>query len=457
MATPVEADLLVRGGTVVTMDAERRVIPDAAVAVRGRDIVAIGPAAEVQATHRARRVVDAEGRLVTPGLIDAHNHPIHFLSKGLADDLELSHRSYQRIWPFEAALTEEEAYVSSLGTFAEMLRNGTTCFCDPGGYRPAAVARAAMEIGIRGVVARESWDVPDPNAPGTHPESTDEALCRGEEVVERWHGAGGDRLRAWLSLVRPTHVTDELCVRTLDRAEALGVGVHGHLTASRTADANTRRVVGPDSAVHRYSELGILRAHLCLAHLGWIEPDELEQLAAGDVKAVHCPSASMLGGFGVIAHGTFPEMVDAGLTVALGSDAGAISRFLDLVRVMYLAACAHKDARIDPTVMGAHTAFEMATVGGARALLWDDRIGSLEVGKAADLVVFDTSDISWHPNPLRDPVRNLVYSASGGSAQTVIVDGRIVMEDRMLTCIDVPELLARADAAADAVWERIGA
>jgi 5-methylthioadenosine/S-adenosylhomocysteine deaminase len=449
-------DLLIRGGTVVTMDAERRVIEDGAVAIGGGVITAVGDAARLEREHPGARVLDAPTGLITPGLVDAHNHPIHYLSKGLADDLELSRRSYERIWPYEAELTDEEAYVGSLGTFAEMIRSGTTCFCDPGGYRPDAVARAALEIGIRGIVARESWDVPDAHAPGAHPETTDEALERGAAVVERWNGAGDGRLRAWLSLVRPAHVTDELCVRTMEQAEALGVGVHGHLTASRTADARTRRVVGEGSAVRRYRELGVLRPSLCLAHLGWIEPEEIEDLVAADVKAVHCPSASMLGGFGVIAHGTFPEMIDAGLTVALGTDAGAISRFMDLVRVMYLAACGHKDARIDPTAMGAHTAFEMATCAGARALLWSDEIGSLEPGKAADLVVFDTDGAEWHPRPLRNPVANLVYSASGHSARTVIIGGAVVMEDRVLTTIDLPELLARTDAAADDVLGRLG-
>lgn len=449
-------ELLISGGTVATMDARRTVIADGAVAVRDGTIAAVGETADLARRYPDARTISSAGCLVTPGLVDAHNHPIHYLSKGLADDLELSHRSYERIWPYEAALTDEEAYVSALGTFAEMIRHGTTCFCDPGSYRPDSVARAALEIGIRGIVARESWDVPDEHAPRAHLESTTDALERGEAVVERWNGAGAGRLRGWFSLVRPSHVTDELCRRTMERAEALGVGIHGHLTASRTADVQTRRVVGHGSAVDRYRELGLLRRNLCLAHLGWIEPDEVEHLVAGDVKAVHCPSASMLGGFGVIAHGTFPEMVAAGLTIALGSDAGAISRFLDLVRVMYLAACAHKDARIDPTAMGADTAFEMATSAGARALLWEDRIGSLEPGKAADLVVFDTSGVEWHPNPLHNPVANLVYSASGRSARTVIIDGVVVMEDGELTQIDLPGLLARADAAADDVLGRLG-
>ncbi len=438
------------------MDSERRVIDGGAVAVRGTQIDAVGTCAELEPRYPDAQRIDAPTGLITPGLIDAHNHPIHYLSKGLADDLELSERSYRHIWPFEAALTDEEAYVSSLGTFAEMIRHGTTCFCDPGSYRPDAVARAARDIGIRGVVAREGWDVPDPNAPVTHTETVEEAVERGTEVVERWNGAADGRLRAWLSLVRPAHVTDELCVRTKELADALGVGIHGHLTASRTSDADTRRVVGTGSAVARYNELGLLDANLLLAHLGWIVPEEVELLVSADVKAVHCPSASMLGGFGVIAHGTFPEMLDAGLTVALGSDAGAISRFLDLVRVMYVAACGHKDARIDPTIAGAHAAFEMATTNGARALLWDDRIGSLEPGKAADLVIFDTDAIEWHPNPLRNGIASLIYSASGRSARTVLVDGEPVMEDGTLKTVELAPLLDQVDAAADAVLGRLG-
>lgn len=438
------------------MDPERRVIEGGAVAVRGTDIEAIGTRSELEPRYPDARRIDVPTGLITPGLIDAHNHPIHYLSKGLADDLELSERSYRHIWPFEAALTDEEAYVSSLGTFAEMIRHGTTCFCDPGSYRPDAVARAARDIGIRGIVARESWDVPDPNAPVTHTETAEEAVERGAEVVERWNGGAVGRLRAWFSLVRPTHVTDELCARTKERADALGVGIHGHLTASRTEDADTRRVVGAGSAVARYGELGLLDDNLLLAHLGWIVPQDVELLVSADVKAVHCPSASMLGGFGVIAHGTFPEMLDAGLTVALGSDAGAISRFLDLVRVMYVAGCGHKDARIDATVAGAHAAFEMATTNGARALLWSDRIGSLEPGKAADITIFDTDGIEWHPNPLRNPIANLVYSASGRSARTVLVDGTPVMEDGTLTTLELAPLLEQLDAAADAVLGRLG-
>jgi 5-methylthioadenosine/S-adenosylhomocysteine deaminase len=448
-------DLIVSGGAVVTMDARRTIVADGAVAIDRGLIAAVGKREEIAARHRAREAIDAPGAIVTPGFVDAHNHPVHYLSKGLADDLELSRRSYERIWPFEAALSDEEAYVSALGTFAEMIRNGTTCFCDPGGYRPDAVARAARDAGIRGIVARETWDVPDPHAPAGHCSEPEEAVALAEEVVARWNGAAGGRLRAWFSLVRPSHVSNRLCGLVKERADALGVGVHGHLVVSRTTDRSTRRVVGEGSAIERYHRLGLLEPNVLLAHLGAVTPAEIELLLAGDVKAVHCPSASMLGGFGLVAHGTFPEMVASGLTVALGTDAGAISRFIDMVRVMYLAACAHKDARIDPEAMGAHTAFECATLGGARALLWGDEIGSLEPGKRADLVVLDTAEAEWHPNPLASPVANLVYSASGRAVQSVVVDGRVLMRDRAMRTVDLDALLGEADAVAARVLERI--
>jgi 5-methylthioadenosine/S-adenosylhomocysteine deaminase len=447
---------MVRGGVAVTGGSDPDVIADAVVLIEDGEIAWLGPTASWAGPDPDARLVDARDCLITPGLIDAHNHPIHFLSKGIADDRELSERSYERIWPYEAALTDGEAYVSALGTFAEMLCHGTTCFADPGSLYPDAVARAAAEIGIRGVISREAFDVPDPQAPSSLVETTEEVLERGRATVEALNGAAGGRIRGWLSLVRPVSVSDELCRRTAAMAAELGVGIHGHMVVSRTTNPRTQEVVGVGSAVERYSALGVLDVPLVLAHLGALSDDEIDTLASREVAAVHCPSASMLGGFGVIAHGTFPEMVQRGLTVALGSDAAAISRFLDMVRVAYLAACAHKDARIDPTIMGADVAFAMLTTGAARALRWDDRIGRLAVGMAADLAIFATDGLAFHPRPLSNPVRDLIYGASGSAVRTVIVDGEVVLEDGLPVRVDLDALRRNTATAADDVLTRIG-
>lgn len=454
MSAPEPVDLLISGGSILTMDRKRTIIADGGIAVEDGAIVAAGKAADIESRFVAAKRIDATGKIVIPGLIDCHNHPIHFLSKGICDDQPVMSRWRDRVWPYEATLDRRETRLSATGTFIEMIRNGTTCFSDPGSFHPDAVAEAALETGIRGVITHLSWDVRDPSAPG-YDDDTETAVAKSEETIERWNGAGGGRIRAWFSLVRNVHVTDRLCETVRDRAAALGVGIHGHLCTTREEVARARETLG-FTPVERYRRLGLLGPNLVLVHMGWAEAEEVPTLAALDVSVCHCPSASMLGGFGCVSHGKFPEMVAGGVRVVLGTDACAISRFVDMVRVMYLAACAHKDARLDPTIMGAHRVFEMVTVDAARALLWDDQIGSIEPGKRADIVILDAEGPDWHPNPHANPVANLVYSASGSSVRTTIIDGRIVMEDRQITTIDEAVFLAEADGASADLLGRLG-
>ena len=366
---------------MVTMDASRRVIEDGAIAIRGPRIEAVGSRTDLEPCYPDARRIDAPDGLITPGLIDAHNHPIHYLSKGLADDLELSHRSYERIWPLRGGAHRR----GGLRQRARDLRRDDPPRHDvllrPGQLPPRLGGpRRPGDRHPRHRHPRELGRRPT-NCAARPPESTTDALERGEEVVERWNGAGAGRLRGWFSLVRPSHVTDELCRRTMERAEALGVGIHGHLTASRTADVQTRRVVGHGSAVDRYRELGLLRRNLCLAHLGWIEPDEVAAPRRRRRQGGSLPVGEHARGLRGHRARHVPRDGRGRPDHRAGSDAGAISRFLDLVRVMYLAACAHKDARIDPTAMGADTAFEMATIGRAARFSGSDRIGSLESGR----------------------------------------------------------------------------
>jgi cytosine/adenosine deaminase-related metal-dependent hydrolase len=452
------ADLVIAGGVIATMDERRRLIGDGALAIKDGRILAVGKAAEIEPRFAATERIDAAGKLVLPGLIDGHNHPVHFLSKGMIDDMPFPARWQNRVWPYEAGLSAEETEVAATGTMIEMIRHGTTCFADPGTFRPEAVAAAAARVGIRAVVSRLTWDVHDPSAPAEYSDTTESALAKGEDLIARLGGSAGGRVRAWFSLVRGAHVTDALCRRVKERADALGVGIHAHLctTPGEIAAARARWGMAP---VERYRRLGVLGANAYLVHMGWIENGDVGLLKDADASVVHCPSASMFGGFGCIAHGKFPELVAAGVRVVLGTDAAAVSRFLDMVRVMYLAACAHKDAKIDPTVIGAHRALEMATVAAAKALLWDgpDGIGVLVPGKRADAIILDTDGIEWQPNPLANPIGNLVYGSTGQAVRTVVIDGRVVLRDRCLTTLDEAAYLARARTVSAAVLGRIGA
>jgi 5-methylthioadenosine/S-adenosylhomocysteine deaminase len=295
-------DLLIAGGCVVTMDAQRRIIREGAIAVSNGEITAVGKADQfAREGVRAKRHIDATGKLVIPGLIDSHNHPIHFLSKGIADDMPVQQRWRERVWPYEAQLTAEETKVSATGTFMEMIQNGTTCFNDPGSFHPDAVAQAAIEVGIRGVISRVAWDVRDSTAPG-YDDCTEEAFSKGEATVERWHGAASGRIRAAFSLVRSAHVTDSLCRVMKRRADELGVTLHGHLCTTRQEVELSKQNTGL-TPLERYRRLELLGSNLILVHMGWVEPREVSTLAEHDVSVCHCPSASMFGGFGCIAHG----------------------------------------------------------------------------------------------------------------------------------------------------------
>lgn len=462
-AEPAAVDVIVTGGVVITMNAARTIYNDGAVAIKADKIVAVGKASDIARQFKAATQIDAQGGLIMPGLIDAHNHPGQYLSKGIGDDVGILQWLYERVYPYEAHCDEDDVYLSSLGNFVEMILNGTTCFCDPGGYHEHSLARAAKDVGIRGILSRSTRDLHSSSypLPDNLRETTEQAIERGTKLVEQYKD--GDLLRAWYSLRVPYNVSDELCVAVRDLAERYGVAVHSHVCAQDGENEMSVERWGV-RVLERLRQLDMLRPNLYLVHMGWVTDEEIGWLAENDVKVAHCPSASMHGAYGNISRGTFPKMHRAGVNISLGSDSVTAGRTLDMFRVMYLAACAHKDATLDPHAFGAHAALEMATIKGARAILWDDAIGSLEAGKKADLIVVDTRAPCWHP--MGDPVRTLVYSGGGDSVRTVLVNGRVIMRDRVFPGIDMTwltkeieqrskRILGRANISVTSAWPHL--
>lgn len=450
-----QIDYLLIGGAVVTMNARREIIRDGAVAVNAGRILEVGKADEILKRYQPDEILGDAGKLITPGFIDCHNHAPHYLSKGFIDDMRYPARWRDRVWPYEAGLSEEETQVACTGTFIEMIRNGTTCFWDPGALHPRGVAKAAASVGIRGTVSHLTWDVHDPTAPSQYNWSTQEALKASREMIDELHNSDQGRLRASFSLVRGSHVTDALCELVRAESDALHVAIHAHC-ATTQAEYDAAIETWGCTPVERFRRAGVLGPRTQLVHMGFVNDADIEHLREDDVSVCHCPSASMFGGFGCVSHGRFPDMVERGVRVTLGTDAAAVSRFLDLVRSMYLVACAHKDAKTDPTVIGAYRALEMATVNGARSQLWDRDIGSIEAGKCADLVLIDASGSEWQPSPFQLPVPNLVYSASGASVQSVLIDGRVVMKNRELMLIDEEAYLREARKESAKIFARLG-
>ena len=446
------ADLIVKNACVVTMNAERTIYKAGAIVVDGAKIVGVGPNEEMLRAHQAGEIIDANGMIVTPGLIDAHMHPAQYLSNGVGDDVDLTTWLYDRVYPYETALTPQEAHVGALGAYAEAIKYGTTCFNDPGGHNADSSAQAAIDIGIRGIVGRSTQDHNDADflAPAALIEDTETCIKNSEAHVSRWNGQAGGRLRAGYSLRYIFNVSDELCRSLKALADRDGVGLHAHCAESVEENTSALKKFGKRSMA-RYHDLGLFDANLYLIHMGHVTEQEIDWLVAEDVKVAHCPSASMFLGLGNFSTRMFPKMIDAGVTISLGTDSASAGGHLDMVRVMALAAFGHRDIAADPQLIGAHKALEMATIDGAKACLWEDGIGSIEVGKCADLTLFETDTLENHPG--RDPVSNLVYSFTGKSAHTVIIDGRIVMRNRELLSIDEASLKQSLSDASIA-WRR---
>ena len=441
---------------IVTVDRDRRIIRDGAVAIRDDRIVEVGKSGEIAPRFSADRIIDARGKLVLPGLIDTHVHNVQQLGRGLADDVDLPKHLLERLYGYEKELTPEDAYWASTLCQLEMIRAGTTCFIDPGSFFPGETTRAAGETGIRGIVARTAFDVHQTGI-GALPEkmfreTTDEAIARAEEAVQTYNGRHDGRVKAWFSLRILVGCSDTLCRRIKELADRHGVGIVMHASESRD-EAVASRVKHGVGDVERMGRLGVVGPNMVLIHMGWASPRELILAKEHDLKISCTPSTGYRLGMGSMEFGHFPEMLALGVTVALGSDGAMSSNYLDIVREMYLASGGSKASRLDPTLMPPETVIEMATLNGAKAALWERDIGSLEPGKKADLAIFDTRRPEWRP--VLNPLANLVYASRGG-ADTVLVDGRILMEQGVVKTVDEVQALAEGQRRAETIATKSG-
>jgi 5-methylthioadenosine/S-adenosylhomocysteine deaminase len=430
--------ILVEHAVVVTLDPARRILMDGSVLVDGERIVAVGRATDVVPPRPPERVIDGRGRLVLPGFVDTHVHLSEHLARGLIPD-EVPVDRYVPDWyvPLYAAITPEEEAAAAQLACLEMLRTGTTTFCEAGTlFDVPAVAQAVEAVGLRAILGRWTWDLA--RGPGRLAQPTEDALSLTEATLGEVNGHGSGRVRAWPLLIGFGTASEPLIrgAHALAEQHETGWGMMHFASHPSRQTADTLPLATLDA-------WGVLGARTKLAHMVYVDAQDIALLARRDVKISHCPSAALKHVKGLAAHGRFPEMLEAGVTVSLGGDSANGSNHFDMLRLMYLAALVAKDARLDPAVMPPERVLEMATLHGARALGLDAEIGSLEPGKRADLVIFDLDLPEWRP--LLDPVSTLVYSASAASVRTVLVDGRILLDDRRVTTVDEGEVLARAE------------
>ncbi len=422
--------LLIKGGWVLPMTPSQEILAPGAVAVKGAQVAAVGPQDELAARFAPERVLDYPLGLIMPGLINAHTHAAMALFRGLADDLPLEEWLNSHIFPAEKHLDYDFVYWGTRLAVAEMLLSGTTTFCDMYLFTNA-VAQAVVDTGIRAVVGEVLYDFPSPNYgnPANGLKFTEE-LCRTYQ--------GHERVRV---AVQP-HAVYTCSPDLLERSKALADRyntrwiIHLSETAKEVADCLEHYGATPVGHLHR---LGLLKANTVADHAVALTDLDMDLLAASGAGVAHCPESNMK-----LASGMAPvaDLLARGVPVGLGTDGCASNNNLDMLGELDTAAKLAKVRGLDPTALPAPQALSLATHQGAKVLGLEGEVGRLAPGLKADVVVIDLDQP--HLTPMYDPYSHLAYAATGADVQTVVVEGRVLVEDRRLLAFDLAETLAKA-------------
>ena len=423
---PKSADILVTNGTVLTLDASDTEIINGAVAIGKDAITAVGPADECS-SWSATQVIDAHGGIIMPGLINSHTHASMTCFRGLADDLQLMSWLNDHIFPAEAKLDDQKVYSGALLACAEMIMSGTTCFCDMYLFEDA-VARAAKEAGMRAVVGEVLYDFDSPNYG-----PIENGFEYTQKLIDSWQD---DPL---VTIAVEPHsaylCSPELLKKAFKLAQSYNLPFVIHLAESESEVEQIKERFDRTPVEH-LAELGVLAPNVLACHCVELSENDIALLQRFDVKVAHNAESNMKLASGVAP---IPRLIDEGICVGMGTDGCASNNDLDLFLEMDTVAKLHKAKTLDPTVMDASTVLKMATIRGAKALGFDQVIGSLETGKKADLIIIDPN--KPHLTPMYNPVSHLVYAAMGSDVTTSIINGTVVMEGGKIKTMDINKVM----------------
>ncbi len=430
-------DLVITNATVITMNASREVLRDAELVIQGDRIASVGPARRGPRTG-VRRVLDARGKVVLPGLIHSHLHACQTLCRNHADGLELLDWLRERIWPFEAAHDARSLRASADLTFLECVRSGATSVLDMGTVRHYdAVFEAARDSGVRLVGGKCMMDAGQ-GVPAGLREATEASIAESLRLIDTWHGAENGRLRYALAPRFVLSCTEGLLRRVGELAVERGVRIHTHASENPTECDVVRDKTGMDNVAY-FHHLGLLGEHTTLAHCVWLTADEQRLLRETKTRVAHCPSANFK-----LASGTakIPELLQQGIVIGLGADGAPCNNNLDIFMELRLAALIHLP-RTGPTSLPAMQVLELATLNGAKALGLEGEVGVLAPGAKADVITVDLSGAHATPNS-SDPVATLVYAGQSHDVRDVVVDGQLLMRDRRMLRVDPGAITAAA-------------
>ncbi len=428
--------ILIKNGMIVTMNSKREIIKGDLL-IEGNQIKEIGELIETKDVT----VINAEGKVVIPGLIQTHIHLTQTLYRGQADDLELMDWLKNRVWPLEGSHTAESNYISAKLGIAELIKGGTTSIIDMETVNHTESAfEAILEGGIRAITGKCMMDYGE-GIPPALKENTDESIKESVRLLKKWHQKGNGRLQYAFTPRFVVCCSEELLIKVRDLSLAYNVMVHTHASENRGEIEIVQKDRGMRN-INYLHHLGLTGEKLILAHCIWLDDEEMKILADTGTKIAHCPNSNLKLASGIAK---IPELLKMGANVSLAADGAPCNNNLDIFQEMRSAALIQKARLLSPTVMPAHQVFEMATLGGAKAMGMESQLGSLEEGKIADVVIVDLNKLHTTPSKNVDVISQLVYSAYATDVETTIIDGNIVMLNRELQNVDEKDIMKEAN------------
>ncbi|MCK5159972.1 MAG: 5'-deoxyadenosine deaminase [Candidatus Aureabacteria bacterium] len=439
--------IIIKGAYIITGDSESNIFASADLLIENDRIAAIG---SIPLKKKAL-VIDAGGKFVFPGFIQTHVHLTQSLFRNMADELSLLKWLKQKIWKLEAAHDSESSHFSAQLGISELVKSGVTTILDMESVHHSESAfHAARESGIRAFIGKAMMDKGE-SIPAALKEDTESSLMQGEVLIKRWNGAENGRINYALAPRFVLTCSEELLRGVGKLSQKHKLLIHTHSSENKEETERVREMTGMGN-VEYFNHLGLAGPHLCLAHCIWLAEKEIDILKQKGIKVLHCPSANLKLGSGIAPAW---EYIKKGINVSLGSDGAACNNNLNMFQEMKLASFLQKPGH-GPEAMNAEIIFKMATINGAKALGLEEEIGSIEVGKKADLVLFDPNRINTLPAVDKNPYSIIVYSGSPENIQMVIIDGKIVMESGMMNTIDEVRLIGGIDTIAAEVVKRAG-
>ncbi|WP_407411231.1 amidohydrolase family protein [Methanobrevibacter sp.] len=390
----------------------------------------------------ADKIIDAEGKILLPGFINTHTHLSMTLFRGLADDLSLDSWLNDHIWPMEANLNGDYCYIGALLGAVELIKSGTTTFSDMYFYMED-VARAVDEAGLRAVLSYGMIDFGDA-------EKREAELSENLQLFKNCNGMADGRIKVFFGPHSPYTASEELLIRTRQLADEYNMGIHIHVseTQKEINDVTAEKGLRPFEYLDK---IGLLGPDVVAAHSVWLSDEEIEIIKKNDVKVSHNPCSNMK-----LASGIAPvsKLIENDICVSIGTDGASSNNNLDLIEELKTASLLQKVSTLDPNVLNSHEAIAMGTIKGAEALGLDDEIGSIEVGKKADIILIDTNSANMVPDS-STLTSNVIYSANGSNVDTTICNGKILMENKKLTVLDEQEIYEKAREAIKSLKEAI--